>query len=185
MKKNNVKLVKEIVKDYAQTFTQLKEHDMTFTLKDGGDRAKFDGGMVRDTEVGKIRWDLVPDDIFFDCVWGDGNKTVIASYLHYMNTGNNYVNFINDLITAECGESPTARLEYYARVAEHMTKGAEKYGELNWQLGKDIEVHMRYNKSLNRHFKQWLLGERTEDHAAACYFNVNGIEYTRKFIGDR
>lgn len=149
-----------------------------FTLKDGGDRAKFNGGMVRDTEIGKLRWDLVPDDIFFDCVSTQSTEKVIASYLDYVKTGENYVNFITALIEAE-GISP---LEYYARVAEHMTKGASKYGELNWQLGKDEEVHTRYKKSLNRHFKQWLLGERTEDHAAACYFNTNGIEYTRKFL---
>ena len=152
---------------------------MTFTLKDGGDRASFDGGMVRDTEVGKIRWDLIPDDIFFDCVLSEKTSKVIDAYLTYRKTGENYVNFINELIIAECGVGDDSRRAYYERVAEHMTKGAEKYGELNWQQGKSKEVHERYIKSLNRHFKQWLLGERTEDHAAACYFNTNGIEYTR------
>jgi hypothetical protein len=151
-----------------------------FTLKDGGDRAKFEGGMVRDTEIGKIRWDLIPNEIFFDCVWAEGNKAVIASYLHYVKTGDNYANFINDLAKAECGDTPQGMMTYYGRVAEHMTKGAEKYGELNYLLGTGEEVNTRYRKSLNRHFKQWLLGERTEDHAAACYFNVNGIEYTKK-----
>lgn len=152
---------------------------MTFTLKDGGDRATFTGGMVRDTEVGKIRWDLIPDEIFFDCVCNDKNVKVVDAYLTYVKTDENYVDFINELITAECGDEPLARLAYYARVAEHMTKGAEKYGELNYRLGKGKEVNTRYRKSLNRHFKQWLLGERTEDHAAACFFNANGIEYTR------
>lgn len=153
---------------------------MTFTLKDGGDRASFEGGMVRDTEAGKIRWDLVPDDIFFDCVCDEKNAIVIDAYLTYQKTGENYVNFINELILAECGAEKEARMAYYARVAEHMTKGAEKYGELNWQQGRGEEVFKRYVKSLNRHFKQWLLGERTEDHAAACFFNTNGIEYLRR-----
>lgn len=155
---------------------------MTFTLKDGGDRATFAGGMVRDTEVGKIRWDLVPDEIFFDCVYDDKNSEVVDAYLIYTKTGCDYVNFINALIDAECGKEPLARMGYYARVAEHMTKGAEKYGELNYLLGKGEEVNTRYKKSLNRHFKQWLLGERTEDHAAACFFNTNGIEYTRRMM---
>lgn len=32
---------------------------MKFETKDSGERAEFDSGMVRDTEAGKARWDLI------------------------------------------------------------------------------------------------------------------------------
>lgn len=58
------------------------------------------------------------------------------------------------------------------RWAEHMAKGAKKYGERNWEKGQPIT---RYEESLLRHAYAYLSGERTEDHLSAILFNAAGI----------
>jgi hypothetical protein len=73
------------------------------------------------------------------------------------------------------------------RWAEHLTKGAKKYpdvkpGVANWTLASGEEELQRFKASAFRHFMQWFLGDRDEDHASAIYFNVNGCEYVRDKI---
>ena len=67
----------------------------------------------------------------------------------------------------------------FKRYAEHLTKGAKKYGKRNWLLGSGQEVHERFKESALRHFLQWLAGETDEDHASAVWFNINGAERTK------
>lgn len=101
----------------------------TFTIKDGGDRMKFEGGMVRDTAADKVRFDLVFDGPMFK------------------------------------------------RLAEHLTKGAQKYEARNWMKARGTAEAERFKQSAVRHFIQWLDGDRDEDHAAAVFFNINGYEF--------
>jgi hypothetical protein len=68
----------------------------------------------------------------------------------------------------------------FKRWAEHMTKGAVKYGRHNWTLACSDEEYERFGRSAARHFEQWLAGERDEDHAAAVIFNLNAAEYVRE-----
>ncbi len=63
------------------------------------------------------------------------------------------------------------------RWAEHLTKGAVKYGLRNWQLASSEEELERFRASACRHFEAWLAGECDEDHAAAVYFNICAAEY--------
>jgi hypothetical protein len=71
------------------------------------------------------------------------------------------------------------------RFADHLTKGAVKYGEDNWLKADGQEELDRFRESAYRHFMQWFYGEDDEDHAAAVYFNVNGAEYVREKIRSR
>ena len=78
----------------------------------------------------------------------------------------------------------------YDRWAEHLTKGAVKYpdiepGKANWTLAEGEEEMNRFKKSAARHFRQWFRGDRDEDHAAAVYFNINGYEYVREKMNGR
>lgn len=71
------------------------------------------------------------------------------------------------------------------RWAEHLTKGADKYpdvepGKPNWTLANGEEEYQRFKQSAFRHFFQWYIGNRDEDHAAAVLFNINGAEYVRE-----
>lgn len=65
------------------------------------------------------------------------------------------------------------------RWASLMERGAEKYGERNWQLAESYEEHDRFMASALRHMMQYMNGERDEDHAAAVLFNLMAAEYLK------
>jgi phytoene dehydrogenase-like protein len=62
--------------------------------------------------------------------------------------------------------------QFLTRCAELLGRGAEKYGDRNWELANSLEELARFRSSAARHFEQWLNGERDEDHAAAVFFNL-------------
>lgn len=69
------------------------------------------------------------------------------------------------------------------RYAALLTRGAKKYGKRNWCKSFESppgdareETRERFRESAFRHFMQWLAGDRSEDHAAAVIFNMNGYE---------
>jgi hypothetical protein len=66
------------------------------------------------------------------------------------------------------------------RWAEHLTKGASKYTARNWMKAKGDAEYQRFRASAVRHFFQYLEGDTTEDHAAAVFFNINGMEYVKE-----
>ena len=70
----------------------------------------------------------------------------------------------------------------FERWAAHLTEGAKKYGERNWQDARTVEERDRFKESAVRHFIQWLRGDTDEDHAAAILFNVNGFEYVQSVL---
>lgn len=65
------------------------------------------------------------------------------------------------------------------RFAELMARGAEKYGERNWELARGDAAFHRAMGSAFRHFLQWYCGEDDEDHAAAVLFNITMAETLR------
>lgn len=75
----------------------------------------------------------------------------------------------------------------FERWAIHLTKGAIKYpdtklGVANWTLAAGEAELIRFKKSALRHFIQWFRGDTDEDHAAAVFFNINGVEYVKRKI---
>ena len=69
------------------------------------------------------------------------------------------------------------------RWAKHMTNGAKKYSDRNWEKAETQEELDRFVESAFRHFIQWLNGEEDEDHASAVWFNICGAEHVKeKFI---
>lgn len=69
----------------------------------------------------------------------------------------------------------------FLRWVQLMTRGAEKYEEQNWMKATGEAEFRRFRESLVRHFIQYILGlNPEEDHAAAIFFNVNGMEYLRE-----
>jgi hypothetical protein len=62
------------------------------------------------------------------------------------------------------------------RLADLYARGAEKYGDSNWQLAdSDVEL-ARFKASGFRHFISWLEGDQSEDHAVATVFNIFAAE---------
>jgi hypothetical protein len=109
---------------------------MTYVTHDSGERAEFDSGMVRDTNGGKPRFDLItPVDLPYE----------------------------EQMLT---------------RWASLMARGAEKYGDRNWEKAEGIEEMERFLESAFRHFMEWYHDVQDgEDHAAAAFFNISAAEY--------
>lgn len=64
------------------------------------------------------------------------------------------------------------------RVADLYTKGAEHYGDRNWEKGMPFS---RFFGSLLRHAYQFSMGEKDEDHLAAIVFNALAIMHFQEF----
>lgn len=60
-----------------------------------------------------------------------------------------------------------------------LTRGVETRGKRNWLNASSPEDLERFQESSDRHYTQWRYGEEDEDHAAAVFFNMNGVEYTK------
>lgn len=69
--------------------------------------------------------------------------------------------------------------QFLTRFAALLARGAEKYGERNWQLASSQEELGRFRASGIRHMMQWATGEVDEDHAAAVAFNLMAYEYVK------
>lgn len=69
--------------------------------------------------------------------------------------------------------------QFLTRFARLLERGAEKYGERNWQLANSNEELVRFKASAHRHFMQWSCGESDEDHMAAVAFNLMAYEYVK------
>ncbi len=65
------------------------------------------------------------------------------------------------------------------RLADLYARGAEKYGDHNWQKGQPFQ---RTFASLLRHVFAWAEGERTEDHLAAVAWNAFALMYYEDMI---
>lgn len=63
------------------------------------------------------------------------------------------------------------------RLAQLYERGAEKYGDRNWEKGQPIS---RYLDSMIRHAFAVLEGEPTEDHLAAVAWNAVGAITTQE-----
>jgi hypothetical protein len=60
------------------------------------------------------------------------------------------------------------------RIAEVYRRGAEKYGEHNWEQGM---LTSRMMASLLRHIESYRLGDTTEDHLGHAAFNILGMMF--------
>ena len=69
---------------------------------------------------------------------------------------------------------PTSLLK---RLAEMYARGAEKYGDWNWQKAETQEEYNRFVASAFRHFEQWRAGEDDEDHAIGAIWNIIAYEW--------
>lgn len=74
--------------------------------------------------------------------------------------------------------------DFLTRLAEHLTKGAVKYGEDNWRKANSKAEMKRFRKSANRHFMEWKMGWTDEDHMSAVCFNLFAYEYVKKRLAD-
>ena len=65
------------------------------------------------------------------------------------------------------------------RLALIYEKGAQKYGERNWEKGMPIS---RFLDSALRHIHQHIEGHRDEDHLAHAMWNIAGAIHTEEMV---
>ncbi len=83
---------------------------------------------------------------------------------------------VRDVTTDKTDYTLVLQGPMFKRWAEHLRKGAIKYGPGNWLLGDGLAELTRAKASAFRHLLQWLWGDEDEDHASAVYFNINLAE---------
>ncbi|MGV9364478.1 dATP/dGTP diphosphohydrolase domain-containing protein [Amycolatopsis sp. NPDC003731] len=81
-----------------------------------------------------------------------------------------------ELLWTECQPYEAQML---TRAARWMALGAAKYADRNWEQFSGPEALEHAKASLLRHTFKLLAGQDDEDHAAACWFNVQAIELIR------
>lgn len=154
---------------------------MDFVTKDSGTRQTFDSGMVRDTQDGKLRFDLAFDGPLCWALFDGTPQAYLAQAAKewYEHGGVNLAaNVVREIARLEkC--SVFVLMEQYAAL---MMRGAVKYTERNWMQATGEAELSRFTSSFCRHLKQYLNGEVDEDHKAAVMFNLNGAEYVRDRI---
>lgn len=151
------------------------------TIKDSGNRTKFETGAVRDIQQGKGRFDLMPLDIMskvfaveFADEFEEGSiADVLKSIADFKRTGNKrwLCIAIAHYSQAVHVDLPKLMLD----VAKHFENGALKYGERNWQKGIPVG---RYIDSAVRHLMKDCACETDEDHAAAFVWNCMCAAWT-------
>ena len=67
--------------------------------------------------------------------------------------------------------------ELLKRLGELYARGAEKYGDYNWQKANSEEEYTRFIASAFRHFEQWRAGDTDEDHAMGAIWNIIAYEW--------
>lgn len=146
-----------------------------YTLQDSGARQEFAGGMVRESQGERMRYDLALDG---PLVWamfrGKYDGVVRAAQDWYENRGVERAAKIVFEMALITEGGLWAILDRYTVL---MTKGAIKYSEGNWLKAQGEAELKRFVGSFSRHLVKYLRGDVDEDHLAAMVFNLNGAEY--------
>jgi hypothetical protein len=136
---------------------------MEFETKDSGKRQEFTSGMVRDTQEGKLRFDLafdgpVASEVFY------GDQLVVAFNDWYQHGGiESGADVINLIAQREGG-----LIKLFERYAGLMTRGAVKYAARNWMKAQGEPELERFKASAARHFFQYIRGDKTKIMRQRC-----------------
>jgi hypothetical protein len=140
------------------------------TIKDSGERRRFETGAVRDISEGKGRFDLLPLDVL-----GTANQDNRLTNLSWYQKTN------DETYLYAAMSAINYRMDYtlIERIARHFENGAKKYDENNWKQGIPCKC---YIDSAVRHYFKWVLGETDEDHESAYYWNIMCCIWTHENI---
>jgi len=154
---------------------------MDYTLKDNNQRQEFAGGMVREPQEDKMRYDLALDGpLVWELLKGDKFSGVIKAAQDWYENGGLWE--AARIVHALAGVTDGGLSAIVDRYTVLMMKGAIKYSEHNWLKAEGEAELKRFIASFSRHLVKYLRGETDEDHLAAIVFNLNGAEYVRNKI---
>lgn len=155
----------------AVTFKKC-DGEVTYGIKDSGDRTEFETGAVRDMREGKGRCDLMPLEVvsrYMEEV-GIGVEGVMSNIARFKHSEYTDTSYLYLLLSVFCDETYEKNYpDMFLEVAKHFEEGAKKYGENNWQKG--IPVYC-YIDSAIRHYLKWLRGDKDEPHDRAFVWNI-------------
>jgi hypothetical protein len=153
--------------------TEAMKND--FVVKDSGKRQEFEGGMMREPQDDKLRYDLAFDGPLFWAMYGGKYEGLIkAAKDWYDHKGlDKAARVVFELALITDG-GLDAIIDRYTIL---MMRGAIKYSEGNWLKAQGEAELKRFVASFSRHLVKYLRGETDEDHLAAIFFNLNGAEY--------
>jgi hypothetical protein len=142
-----------------------------FEIKDSGERQKFETGAHRDTDTGKLRFDLVPASALIRLVRRFSKDAPVPM-----------ITSIEPDLTQPNERGSDLIHEYFtARVEAHLYKGELKYGRDNWTKGINLA---RTFGSCCRHLFLWAWGDTAEDHLAAVAVNAMFLMCTEREIAE-
>lgn len=146
-----------------------------YNLQDNKQREEFAGGMMREPQNDKLRYDLALDGPLVWALYGGKHEQLIAAaQTWFENFGlDNARMVVYELATLTEG-GLDAVVDRYTVL---MMKGAVKYSEGNWLKAQGEAELKRFKASFSRHMIKYLRGMTDEDHLAAMVFNLNGAEY--------
>lgn len=149
---------------------------MDYTLKDNGKREEFAGGMMREPQDDKLRFDLAFDGPLFWQMYRDGKygRLINAAEEWWEIQGLEKAAAVITELALHTEGGLDAIIDRYTVL---MTKGAIKYSEGNWLKAQGEAEFKRFKASFSRHLVKYLRGMTDEDHLAALFFNLNGAEY--------
>lgn len=169
-----------------------------YVTKDSGVRAEYASGMVRDTQDGKPRFDLViPENdatevslffaLFLEQARREGRMhdddtdavAVLVDWYEHPDRGRARKTLTRiEAVIAERDDGGVYDDLLLTRWAALMGRGAEKYGDRNWEKSDGTDGALERAKgSALRHGLQWWNHETDEDHAAAVCFNIGAVDY--------
>lgn len=152
-----------------------------FVTKDSGERQTFASGMQRDSARKDLRPDLLPTSMLCRFLACESKERAMVFFLNWIEGREPDVDFGAMCLAAiSTAEQIRNSVPMLVRWAELMGRGAEKYGERNWEKASTEEELERFKASGARHMVQWFYGMNPEeDHAAAVFFNISGAEYVK------
>lgn len=153
---------------------------MDYTLKDNNQRQEFAGGMMREPQEDKLRYDLALDGPLVWALYGGKyERLVTVAQTWFENYGLDNARMVVYELAALTDGGIDTIIDRYTVL---MMKGAVKYSEGNWLKAQGEEELKRFKASFSRHLIKYLRGMVDEDHLAAIVFNLNGVEYVQAKI---
>jgi len=148
------------------------------SIKDSGNRRKFESGAVRDIQEGKGRCDLLPLGVVADLM---GLKELMRIH-EFKSTGDVIPLFdaLKEFSSIYMTKDENGKITEYdskekelsdmmLEISIHFEEGAKKYGENNWRKG--IPAYC-YIDSAVRHYLKWIRGDNDEPHDRAFAWNL-------------
>ena len=163
------KAIQKVAEAACRAGASIKAMNTTLSssIKDSGDRTRFESGAVRDMREGKGRCDLMPLEVVARWLRDD----VLRCVAQFKAQGASEFLYaaLTYFVATAYPDTHTSKIEACLEVAKHFEDGAKKYGENNWQKG--IPTHC-YIDSAVRHYLKWLRGDADEPHDRAFVWNL-------------